>query len=269
VDARILKEEKATDHRVNQLLMKCNTLRRWIDRWKDVQAAYMPSVAEYRAESISPDDACKYFENPETIPLHLPSALPTDIASTIPSNFFVIETWLRISQVDDSLNDLKRFLRVTMGLWDYKHTNIGPSQRSSTHMHVTINTFREKVIWCAERYRAARSALSVLDPGGTWAIRLQELKPTDIRPPIRDMDKAPKPKQAHNDARTDPEASEGRRTISWIWLASCPVATGSGGDENMQKQIGKSESQNCPRWSIKLIVLRSLNGMGQVSRLDA
>ena len=156
-----------------------------------------------------------------------------------------------------------------MGLWDYKHTNIGPSQQSGTCMHVTINTFREKVIRCAERYRAAHSALSVLDPGGTWAIRLQELKPTDIRPPIRDMDKAPKPKRARNDARTDPEASEGRCTISWIWLASCPVATGSGGDENMQKQIGESESQNCPRWSIKLIVLRSSNGMGQVSRSDA
>ena len=110
VDAHILKEEKAMDHQVNQLLMKRNTLRRRIDRWKDVQAAYMPSVTEYQAESISPNDARKYFKNSETIPLHLPSALPTDIASTIPSNFFVIETRLRISQADDSLNDLKRFL---------------------------------------------------------------------------------------------------------------------------------------------------------------
>jgi hypothetical protein len=140
----------------------------------------MPSVAKYRAESISPDDACKSFTNPETIPLHLPSALPMDMVSTIPSNFIHIETRLRILQADDSLDDLKRYLRVTMGLWDYKHANVGTSQWSGTHMFITIKTFEEKVNRCAERYRAARLVLSVLDPGGTWAVCLQELKTTDV-----------------------------------------------------------------------------------------
>jgi hypothetical protein len=138
-----------------------------------------------------------------------------------------------------------------MGLWDYKRANIGPSQRSSTRMYATINAFREKVNRCANRYRAARRALSVLDPGGTWAVRLQELKPTDVRPPIRDMDKLPNRKGAHgasNTTRTDREANEGRRTLSWIWLAARPTGTEDGGEnvEVTQAEINESKSQSCP-----------------------
>ena len=146
---------------MGQLITKCNALRRQIDKWREIQDVYMLSIAKCRVESMPPDDA-----SPETIPLHLPSALPTDIISTIPSNFIDIETRLRISQADDSLNDLKRFLRVTMGLWDYKHANIRPSQRSGTRMYTTISAFQEKVLRCADRYSAACHALSVLDPVG-------------------------------------------------------------------------------------------------------
>jgi hypothetical protein len=107
MDARILKEAKAkaTDHQMGQLITKCNALRHRIDKWREIQDVYMLSIAKCRVESMPPDDA-----SPETIPLHLPSALPTDIISTIPSNFIDIKTHLRISQADDSLDDLKRFL---------------------------------------------------------------------------------------------------------------------------------------------------------------
>jgi hypothetical protein len=250
VDARIIGEAKATDQQMTQLLTKRNVLRHRIDKWRGIQDIYMPSITKYRAESISPDGASEAFTYPETIPLHLPSALSTDIISTVPSNVIDIETRLRISQADDSLNDLKRFLRVTMGLWDFKRANIGPSQRSSTRMYATISAFREKVNRCANRYRAARRALSVLDPGGTWVIRLQKLKPTDVRPPIRDMDKLPKRKSAHdasNTTRTDREANEGRRTLSWIWLAARPTGTEVRGEnvEVTQAEINESKSQIC------------------------
>lgn len=257
MDARIITEAKATDQQMTQLITKRNVLRHRVDKWRDVQDVYMPSIAKYRAESVSTDDA-RSPSYPETTPLHLPSSLPADIISTVPSNFIDIETRLRISQADDSLDDLKRFLRVTMGLWDYKRANVGPSQRSSTRMYATINTFREKVNRCADRYRAARRALSVLDPGGTWAIRLQELKPTDVQPPIRDMDKIPKRKGASNVSatRTDREATEGRRTLSWIWLTARPTSTKDGG-ENVavtQAEIDRSKSQSYPFWSLDLII---------------
>ena len=247
VDARIIKEGTATDREMTQLMTKRNVLRRRIDNWREIQNVYMPSITKHLAQSVSPDDEARFFERPETIPLCLPSTLPSDLILTIPANFVEIEKCLRVSQADDSLNDLRRFLRITMGLWDYKRAHVGPSQRNGTRMYASISTYREKVNRCASRYRAARDALFVLDPGGTWTTRLQELESADIRPPIRDMEKIPKPggaRRAHNSTRKDPEASEGRRALSWIWLAAQP----NGGGENVeaaQSGMDESESRYC------------------------
>lgn len=244
MDVRIIKEATVTDREMGQLIMKRNILRRRIDKWREIQHVYMPSITKHLAQSVSPDDDDRFFECPEAIPLYLPSSLPSDLFSTIPSKFVEIEKCLRVAQADDSLNDLRRFLRITMGLWDYKRTHVGPSQRYGTRLYTSIGTYREKVNRCASRYRAARDALSVLDPSGT---RLQELKSTDIRPPIRDIEKIPKPKGArgtHDTSRKDPEASEGRRALSWIWLAAQPKGAESG-DENVdaaQLEIDESKS---------------------------
>lgn len=243
MDTLIIKKATVTDHEMSQLITKCNVLRRQIDKWREIQNVYMPSIVKHFAQSVSPDDEDRFFEHPELIPLYLPSTLSSDLIPTIPSKFFEIKKCLRVSQADDSLNDLRRFLRITMGLWDYKHAHIGSSQRSSTRVYTTIGTYMEKVNRCASRYRAARDALSVLDPGGAWTARLQELKSTDIRPPIRDMEKIPKPKGARRGVTTreDPEASEGRRALSWIWLAAQP----KGGGENVDAgrlEIDESKS---------------------------
>ncbi len=248
VEACITKDATSTE-----LTRKRNVLRRRIDKWKEIQDVYMPSITKHLTQSVSPDDEDQFFERPEAIPLYLPSTLPSDLISTIPSRFVDIEKCLRVAQADDSLNDLRKFLRVTMGLWDYKRTQIGSSQRNGTRTYASITTYREKVNRCASRYRAAREALSVLDPGGTWATRLQELKTADIRPPIRDMEKIPKPKgarRAHNTTGKDPEVSEGRRTLSWIWLAPQLRGASSGVDdvENGQSEIDESKSQYSLYW---------------------
>jgi len=113
-------------------------------------------------------------------------------------------------------------------------------------MYTIISAFQEKVLRCVDRYSAACHALSVLDPGGTWAVCLQELKTTDLRPPIHDMDKVPKGKGAHNASsttRTEREASEGRRVLSWIWLVARPTGTESNGGKNVQAEIDESKSR--------------------------
>jgi hypothetical protein len=245
VDARIIKEGKASDREMSQLITRRNALRRRIDKWTDIQDVYMPAITDYRVESMSSDDADRFFEHPEIMPLHLPSNLPTDVISTIPPHFVELETRLCISQADESLHDLKRFLRITMGLWDFKHANIGHSQRPSTRMYSTISTYREKVNRTANRYCIAYQALSTLDPGGgTWSTHLQECKSTDVRPPMHDMDKAPKKKRKKTGAnQKDPEASEGRRALSWIWLVGKSRGMESEGDENTEvtQEIGESK----------------------------
>lgn len=110
---------------------------------------------------------------------------------------------MRIAQADDSLTDLRRMLRITMGLWDYKITNVGPSQVSSTRTRTMIDGYRTKVTRCVEHYRAAWNSLLQLDPNGEWILRLKELKADDVRPPER---------------REEDKKKEGKREVSWIWM---------------------------------------------------
>ena len=164
-----------------------------IQKWQTTQDFYMPAIMELRAERSSETDS----SHAESIALHLPSANPSAAGRLVEK-----EKKLRLAQVDDSLRELRRLLRVTMGLWEYKYTQLGPSQRAGTRARSMISRFQVKVNRCAERYRAARSALLILDPEGTWSQKYLELKPGDVRPP----------------GRGDHEESEGRREISWIWM---------------------------------------------------
>ncbi len=120
VDARIIKEGTATDHELRELITKHNVLQRRIDKWREIQSVYMPSIIMHLAQSVSPNDDDQFFECSEAIPLGLPSTLPADLISTIPPKIVKIEKCLHVSQADDSLNDLRKFLQITMGLWDYK-----------------------------------------------------------------------------------------------------------------------------------------------------
>jgi hypothetical protein len=114
------------------------------------------------------------------------------------------EKRLRLAQANDALDDLRRQLRVTMGLGHYKNTQVGASQRVSTRARSLIGRFKDKTSRCAERYRAAHSALLSLDPNGDWKNRLRILKDEDIKGPRRGEDEA-----------------EGTRELSWIWHVAC------------------------------------------------
>jgi hypothetical protein len=76
-------------------------------------------------------------------------------------------------------------------------------------MRTLFKWFSNKTERVAERYRAARRALEVLNPNGAWQERLHVLRAEDIRGPGReDIDKYDR----------KPENSEKRREPSWIWL---------------------------------------------------
>jgi hypothetical protein len=138
---------------------------------------------------------------PEAIPLRFPSALvPSFLQTSSPFGLDQVELRFRLAQAEDSLSELRRLLRITMGLKDYRLKQIGTSQRQGTRAHNLKSRFFDKVSRCAERYRVARSALLALDPMGEWQERLLQLKNEDIRPP----------------GRGDGE-SEGSREVPWIW----------------------------------------------------
>jgi hypothetical protein len=177
-------------------LDKQNILHRRIDSWRLIQDVYMPGVSELWTQTLIDKPS-----PPESIPLYLPSSVPPALQSNF-AGLVDKEKRIRIAQAEDALTELRRLLRITMGLWHYKFTQVGPSQRSGTRARSLINRFKDKIYHCAERYRAARNALLSLDPTGSWITHLHELKAEDIRAPGKDDDE-----------------HEGDRSMSWIWLA--------------------------------------------------
>jgi hypothetical protein len=135
----------------------------------------------------------------------LPSTLPPSLQQSCPFNLAQIELRFRLAQAEDSLTELRRLLRLKMGLRDYKAKQIGPSQRAATRAHNLIDRFEDKVSRCKKRYRVARLALLALDSTGEWQTRILELEDKDIRAP----------------GRGDGE-SEGRHEVPWIWTTTRP-----------------------------------------------
>jgi hypothetical protein len=180
----------------------------------------MPSVASTLLDLTAADS--DHFSHPESTPLYLPSSLSAAFQCVLPGGLVVKETRMRIAQADDALAELRRLLRITMSLRNYQHTQLGPSQHAATRARSIINRFREKVNRCVERYHAAYSALTALNPGGEWVCYLQELKPEDVKPPLR----------MENE-------SERKRELSWIWMES------KGRDNTLESEASEEEIGDC------------------------
>lgn len=192
-----------TPNECAELEERRNVLRRRLKSWMESRNLYIPLIAEDFATTSSTESshAMSADHPPEAMSLGLPSTLAESLLQNSGTfNLVEIELRFRLAQADESLSELRRLLRVTMGLTDYKSKQIGPSQRAGTRARNLINRFRDKVSRCAERYKAARNALLALDPQGKWKIRLLQLKDEDIRTPGRGEDE-----------------SEGFREVPWIW----------------------------------------------------
>jgi hypothetical protein len=184
-------------------------LRNRIQQWRQTQLMYMPCVAPLIEDSLAPyagpdDNESLPIEPAESLPLHLPSSLSQHLRQ-LPelSPMLEKELRLRIAQADDALAEIRRQRRIISGLWQFKKLNTdGTGNRACTRMRALYNRFYHRTQRCAASYRAARSALLILDPNGDWQSRLRELHENDIRGPGKD----------------DTAAGNGRYEPSWIWL---------------------------------------------------
>lgn len=191
-------------------------LHHCVHNWRQAQMVYMPCVASILSSTMDPDSSDDHpAVHVENLPLYLPSSLP----SSLPAQLCVTglspglaekEIRLRMAQADDALAEVCRQRRIVTGLVLFKKLHIsGAGQRNNTRIRALFKRFSNKTERVAERYRAARRALEVLDPGGAWKERLRVLRAEDIRGPGReDIDRYDR----------KPENSEKRREQSWIWL---------------------------------------------------
>jgi len=144
------------------------------------------------------------YDHPESIPLQLPSSLSMSSWLMLPGDLVDKEKRMRIAQAHDSLMELRRLLRISMGLSHYKYAQVGYGQRANTRARSLMQRYQAKIDRCADRYRDARAALVRL--GSDALLQFQVLEASDVRRPGRDQD---------DDGRGK---GEGVHELSWIWL---------------------------------------------------
>jgi hypothetical protein len=229
-----------------------------INKWREVQLAYIPNLGSLVANTAS--KLLSQSLTAEDVPLFLPSSLSPNLQNTPEiSKTLVHEIRLRIAQADDALADIRHHLRIIAGLWQFKKVNIsGTGNRPNTRMRSLFNRFNHRMRQSVLRYRAARSALLAAKlpvEGQHWEDRLNDLKDSDVRGPGKDDFYLQEPGKANYGA------SKGRYEMSWIWLVpqSKSEADASSSeqvfDEGLRVEWSKSQARKM-RWVEEVEILQ-------------
>ncbi|KAH6886031.1 hypothetical protein BKA70DRAFT_1465400 [Coprinopsis sp. MPI-PUGE-AT-0042] len=228
--------DKATAKERADLQDRIMSWSRRVQTWRETQLMYMPCVAQ-----LFPPDATI---DPTSAQLFLPSALSPSHRATVPK-LADIELRLRIAQADDALADIRRQRRLITGLWTFKKLNLaGQGNRPNTRLRAIHNRMLSKTDRLADRYRAAYSALLLLetDPKAMWRSRLQPLNPKDVRGPGKDADE-----------------SSGRHVPSWIWLVASSTASEAVGQQDFNSTLRvewcRSRARK-ERWGEEYLILQ-------------
>jgi len=186
------------------LLERRSVLLHQIEKWRELQAVYMPGVLDAGASEMGPLPR----EKAETVKLWLPSYLDaTERDSLCSGSVITSERELRFGQLHDALNELRRARRIRRGLTTFHKVQLsGEGQKTQTKSRAVIHTIQERIDRAVRRYRVARNALLQLDPSGSWQDLYRALDDSDNRGPGKEPEEV--------------SASDGRYTPSWIWLSS-------------------------------------------------
>ncbi len=169
------------------------------------------------------------------VKLLLPSDLdPSTRLQCCSSALVQTEIRLRFAVAEDALRDLRKYLTVKKRLITYKIQHIsGPGQGANTRARAVIDRFKSKIDLSAEKYRAARHALELLDQDGSktaelfninWTSRFQPLTNQDLvflnEDPDDSDEEGPSRAtrgRASKRRRQEGQLGEGHRMSSWIW----------------------------------------------------
>ena len=157
------------------------------------------------AKLLDDIDPVAMVDTPESVKLWLPSSLPTHNIVCIPG-LPLMEFRLRYAQAANSLNDLRRLVRLSRGVALQSQKHPAPTERTRTRSRSVFEGMQAKINQASARYRDARTALRRLHPSGGWISFFPDLKKEDIRGPGRETY----------------ETSESRFIPSWIWTIQAP-----------------------------------------------
>ncbi|KAG6836120.1 hypothetical protein H0H93_011192 [Arthromyces matolae] len=194
-----------TTNQLTNILERSNQLRRKIKSWFDTQLLYMPEAARERQKSKqngSPDgiQGTKAYD----IVLWLPSQLASK-GIIVDQSLRQFEWNLRMGQVNDSLEDIRRTLRLRSYLYNYKD-RFSRGVKANTRSTTTITAATQRLHEASTKYQVARKAMVTLSHGletpPSWRTTFRDLRAQDLRPLSEGL----------------LDDTEGKRTVSWIWL---------------------------------------------------
>lgn len=178
-----------------------SALTRSIEELRSSQRVYMPGSAKF----IDEIDPIAMVDTPESVKLWLPSSLSNRDTLCAPG-LPLMEFRLRYAQAVDSLNQIRRLVRLLRGLALQSQKHPSPTEKTRTRSRSVFEGMQARINQASARYRDAYTALRRLHPSGTWSSFFQELKKEDIRGPGREFY----------------ETSESRFIPSWIWRLRAP-----------------------------------------------
>ena len=225
---------------------KRNVLAHRITNWQKIQDIYMPMITPLRPEKETTIGESEPSQiEAERIKLFLPSTCLPHIEDPDKVKSLVAkEGQLRLGQAYDALDCIKRLRRILASISIFKHQNVsGTGGRANTRIRSLYDKFQGRIQLAAHRYRAAYSALHILDPEGSWHSQLRVLDDSDIRGPGKSDDEL---------------QGEGRRELSWIWLVGSDKSLQSDDKEAieaMRVEWGKTRAR-AQRWSEEVQLLR-------------
>ena len=190
----------------------------------------MPVAAAQRECDDAAADSDAPEPNAEDIPLYLPSSIPEPRLRYVHERLFVYEFQLREAQAYEALDELRYYLRYRAYQWSFKKRNV-IGQSAQTRARNIISGVERSVQASASKYKATRDAMSILSKlsknKSNWRSILKPLAKEDIR---------------HLSEKGENE-SDGKKTISWIWIVQGVAESDSVGNAGMQE--GESLKNSC------------------------
>lgn len=214
-DAQELKKQaRVTDLQNARFQEKLNRLQRRVDAFKEIQGIYMPSATVRRAaeDRISSGTT----EQPYELPLLFPSDMCA-VHNKLDAILISIEFRLREARAEDALARLRDHLLLRSKMYAIKDRQVR-GQVLSTRASSTLQAVNAKIEEDAQHYCIHYSALEALDrfrETHTWRLNLFPLRSEDMR------------------TLEESDESEGRRTLSWIWMSKVDISSEAGMQEGV------------------------------------
>lgn len=252
-----------------------NGLHSRIQAWEQLLLIYIPGILQYKAEHpLEPTS-----EHPEDSILWLPSRIDNSYRESVcRPGLPAIEEKLRITQCTDSLDAMRRILRIKSRMIQFKHKNLR-GQRDGTRSRAVIDRVHERARASAEKYRAARAARLALSGPGDWENIFRPLADADVRgfqdanqlrlrkgrkgtledDQLAEAGEAGEEGEAGKEGEAEAEGElvlfqedrsrrdgtgETRRTLSWIWTNDAVEKVSDRSDEVLRSEWAKSRARS-------------------------